>query len=122
MVMPTNMLLIDSNTKRREQLVMVFRSAGCAVVAVGRIADVERWPRGQAVVTEGASFTPLWTQVGATHVIVLADSPAQGFGACNAGATAWVPAGCAPQVLLSQLRRLGVCQPAAPIANPTTAA
>jgi hypothetical protein len=111
--MPANMLLIDSNTKRREQLAMVFRSAGCAVLAVGRIADVERWPRGEAVVTEAASFTPLWTDVGATHVIVLAESPAQGFKACNSGATAWVPAGCAPHVVLSQLRRLGICQPGA---------
>jgi hypothetical protein len=105
------MLLIESNATRREQLKVALRTGGCAVFAVARIADVVRWPVGDAVVTDVASFTPLWKEVGATHVIVLADSPAVGLNACANGASAWVPRLCTPHVLLSALRTLGVCPP-----------
>jgi hypothetical protein len=105
------MVLIESNTKRRKAIATALRSAGIAVIAVERIAELERWPAGDVVVTESSSFTPLWKEVGATHVVVLADSPTLGSEACGHGASAWVPRMCAPSVVLSMLQTLSIWQP-----------
>jgi hypothetical protein len=101
-------ILIESNTARRDQIASALRAAGNSVLAVERMADVERWPTGDVVITEAASFTPLWMAVGATHVVVLADSPALGLAAFSKGAAAWVSRSCNPDVLLATLKRLGV--------------
>jgi hypothetical protein len=105
------MVLIESNTKRRKAIATALRSAGIAVTAVGRIAELERWPAGNVVVTETAFFTPWWKHVGATHVVVLADSPTLGAEACRNGASAWIPRMCAPAVVLKMLQTLSVWQP-----------
>jgi hypothetical protein len=68
------MLLIDSDAQRRTFLAQQLRTAGLTVDAVERIADIERWPIGDVVIVEPKFFTPLWKHVGATHVIVLAES------------------------------------------------
>jgi CheY-like chemotaxis protein len=105
---PGRMLLVESNDRRRAELSTVLEAAGFAVVAVGRVAEVERWPADQVVITEADRFTPWWRQVGATHVIVLANDAAQGEEACSRGAAAWLDRQCDPQRLMEALSRLGV--------------
>jgi hypothetical protein len=101
-------LLIESDTERRAELSMALQASGIAVVAVGCVADIERWPAGDVVVTESDRFTPWWTHVGATYVIVLADTAEQGADACERGATAWIPRRCTPDTLVGALRQLGL--------------
>jgi hypothetical protein len=100
------MVLIESNAERRKELATALRSTGNVVVAASRIAEVERWPIGEIVVAESSFFTPLWNDVGATHVVVLADSPALGRHAVATGASAWVPRHCEPGDLLALIRTL----------------
>jgi hypothetical protein len=100
------MLLIEADTQRRAELAAAVRASGLDVVAVGRIADVEEWPEGDVVVTQGDQFTPSWKELGARHVIVLADSPEQGAEACERGATAWIPRSCSSEALLGVVRTL----------------
>jgi len=100
------MVLIESNDRRRKHLATALRSAGMTVMAVGCVGELERWPAGDIVVTESAFFTPWWKHVGATHVVVLADSPTLGMAACALGATAWIPRTCASHALLAVLRKL----------------
>jgi DNA-binding response OmpR family regulator len=99
-------LLLEEDEKRRDQLAHEIRAAGIPVVAVGRIAEIERWPDGEVVVTDAARFTPWWKKVGATHVIVLADRPEQGTDACSRGATAWTTRMCSPDELVALIRSL----------------
>jgi hypothetical protein len=84
-------VIIESDGERRAQLRAAFQASGIPVVAVESIVELERWPAGDLVVTDFDRFTTWWKHVGATHVIVLADSPAQGVDACSRGATAWIP-------------------------------
>lgn len=100
------MLLIEADTRRRTELAAAVRASGLPVVAVGRIAEVEEWPAGEVVVTEGDQFTPWWKEIGARHVIVLADSPEQGVEACERGATAWIPRTCSSEALVGIVRNL----------------
>jgi hypothetical protein len=98
------MLLIESNDERRQLLLAALRAGGNDVTAVASMADFAQWPSGQVVVVESAAFTPWWKHVGATRVVVLADSSAEGVAACARGAAAWVPRDCAPETLLAALR------------------
>jgi CheY-like chemotaxis protein len=98
-------LLLESDVERREALVATLRAAGLPVVAFGTIAEIEQWPTGEVVVTDTDHYTPLWKDVGATHVIVLTDTPEEGLIACRQGATAWIPKR-SPRVILSMLRSL----------------
>ena len=100
------MVLIESNAERRKELAAALRSTGNVVVAASRITEVERWPIGDIVVVESSFFTPLWNEVGATHVVVLADSPALGRHAVATGASAWVPRHCEPGDLLALIQTL----------------
>lgn len=102
------MLLVESDDHRRAQLTDVLRTAGFPVTAVGRIAEVERWPADEVVITDSARFTRWWTEVGASHVIVLANTAREGEIACNEGATTWVDRTCAPERLVEVLVNLGV--------------
>jgi DNA-binding response OmpR family regulator len=85
-----SVLLIEADPQKRTELAKALRESGVAVVAVERLAEVERWPAGDVVVTDGDRFTPWWTRVGAMHVIVLADTPEQGAEACRRGAARWI--------------------------------
>lgn len=100
------MLLIESDAGRRERLAGALRRVGISVVAVACIAEIERWPSGDIVVTDSRHFTPFWHRVGATHIVVLSDTPAEGIQACDRGATAWLPRACTPNALLSTLQNL----------------
>ena len=101
------MLLIEPSPARRHRLAAALRDAGHTVVAVGNLAEIERWPSGEIVVTEGSRFTPWWKHVGASHVIVLASTPAEGQDACRRGASAWVPRTVGPAGLLAMLTAFG---------------
>ncbi len=100
-------LLIEADTQRRTQLATALVKSGIAVIAVGSIAEIERWPEGDVVVTDVERFTPWWVQVGASHVVVLADTAEQGVDACQRGASAWVPRTCNASLLIGTLRELG---------------
>jgi DNA-binding NarL/FixJ family response regulator len=99
-------LLIEADSERRAQLGMALAASGITVVAVASIAEVERWPEGDIVITDSERFTPWWIEVGAAHVIVLADTAEQGIRACQQGASAWVPRTCSPQVLVGTVREI----------------
>lgn len=100
------MLLIEADSGRRAQLATALAASGMTVVAVSSIAEIERWPAGDVVVTDSERFTPWWMQVGATHVVVLADTAEEGVDACERGASAWVPRSCSPDLLIGTLRQL----------------
>jgi hypothetical protein len=104
----STVLLIESDRERLRSLSSAVREAGMSVVAVDRIAKIKRWPSGHTVVTDHDHFTPLWNQVGAAAVIVLADSPAQGAAACERGATAWLPRTCSPDTLVAVVISIGL--------------
>jgi len=96
-------VLVDAESARREQLVSLLRAEGIRVVPVRRVANLERWPVGDVLVTHVAHSTRWWVEVGATHVIVLADTDEERFLARRNGATA-VVASSNPAALLSILR------------------
>jgi hypothetical protein len=73
------MLLIASDPLLRQALARSLeRFASEVVVAVGSIAEVERWPRGEVVVVEECFYTPFWLTVGAVHVVVMEHQAAAG--------------------------------------------
>src|SRR5258705_13198187 len=106
-------LLIEADRERLRSLSSAVREAGMSVVAVDRIAKVKRWPAGYTVVTDHDHFTPLWNQVGAGAVIVLADTPAQGVASCVRGATAWLPRRSSPDMLVAVVISIGLDVPSA---------
>jgi hypothetical protein len=103
---PTSVLLLESEPELRAQFSEALRSAGIAVTEAARVGDVERWPSGQTVVTDAERYTSWWKQVGAEHVIVLADSEREGLKACSSGATAWLPRSCEPEELVETVVKL----------------
>ena len=105
----TPVLLLDSNGQRRNRVAATLRARGFLVSTATTIAEIERWPVGQIVVVDATCFTPLWTMVGAAHVVVLSDAvdtaPLPGEGPCTRIAGEAVP-----DTLISVLEAL---QPAA---------
>jgi ribosomal protein L37AE/L43A len=69
-----SVVFVDGNERRRERLVSCLKEEGIPVVAVSSIAELEGWPVGKVLVTPAHMVTPLWFDVGAAHVVVLADS------------------------------------------------
>jgi hypothetical protein len=102
------MVLIESDPLRRDLLAQALRKDGIAVVAVGSICELERWPQGDVVVTESRHFTAWWKKVGATHVVVMADSAAEGAASCRGGAAMWLARRCPPARLVAAAHALGV--------------
>ena len=88
---PIRVLVIESNRDLRRYLVEACLAQRISARGVCRIADIERWPQGQVVVTDRAHLTPLWREVGASAVIVLVDRPEEGVAGLANGATAWLP-------------------------------
>ena len=91
------MLIVDDNHARREELSRTLRLSGFPVCAVPSISDVERWPAGQVVITSAEQYTPLWNEVGASHVIVLTETDEEGEALRARGASAWVSRNADPQ-------------------------
>jgi DNA-binding response OmpR family regulator len=96
-------VLVESDPMRLAQLHRGLRDAGIDVVAAGRIADIEQWPSDTFVITDIDHFTPWWREVGATNVIVLADTREQGLAACQRGATKWLRHNCTVPELLAAI-------------------
>ncbi len=106
------MLLVEGDYERRSQLSRALRAEGMPVMAVSGIAEVERWPAGDVVVTESRRFTTLWKETGAAHVVVLAETDEDGMEACVRGACAWVPRDAHADALIGVLHGLGVFEAA----------
>jgi hypothetical protein len=97
-------LLVESDAVARRELTQALRRAGVPVRDVSSIAEIERWPAGDIVVTEAQRYTPWWKTVGATHVVVIADTPEEGLSACARGATAWIERQAHPEYLVAMVR------------------
>ena len=104
-------LLIEADVDRRTTLSNALRQQGMSVQAVGGIAEVERWPTGDVVITDSRRFTPFWKETGAAYVVVLADSDDEGENACTRGANAWIPRSSAATGLIDVLYELGILLP-----------
>jgi hypothetical protein len=98
-----SVVLVDPATGRRERLVSLLRAQGIRVVPVSRVASLEMWPVGDVLVTYVAHTTPWWIDVGAAHVIVLADTDEEQSLAQRSGAVGVVASG-NTAALLSILR------------------
>jgi hypothetical protein len=101
-------LLLEADAERRMFLANHLRAAGMCVRAARRISEIKRWPAGEVVVTDAARFTAWWKFVGATHVVVLVETPEEGIHACARGASVWLPRTCSPGVLIETLRNLAI--------------
>jgi CheY-like chemotaxis protein len=66
-------LLVHSDPAVRQNLAATLQSAGISLTVAERIAEVERWPKGDVVITEEQFYTPFWHSVGAAHVVVISD-------------------------------------------------
>jgi hypothetical protein len=96
-------LLLESDPGRLARLHEGLRDAGIDVMPVKCIAEVERWPSDTFVITDIDHFTPLWREVGATNVIVLANTREQGIAACQRGATKWLQHNCTVRQLVAAI-------------------
>ena len=83
-------LVVVSDSSQRAALVDAIRRAGVSVVGVGRVAEVEHWPRGQLVIADADHVMPLWLTEGAIDVIVLARNAEEWSAALGRGATGWL--------------------------------
>ena len=100
------MLLLESDAVERIRLTEALQEAGLPVLGVSSIAEVERWPAGDVVITAAERFTTWWKEMGATHVLVLASTPEDGAAACERGATMWVLRPCDTQQLVAAVRSI----------------
>lgn len=98
------MLLLESDDRERAKMTEALEQAGLRVLGVSSIAEVERWPSGDVVITAAERFTRWWKDMGATHVIVLARTPEEGAAACARGATMWVLRPCSPERLVEAVK------------------
>jgi hypothetical protein len=96
-------ILIESDPARLARLHRGLHDAGVDVLAVKCIAEIEHWPADTFVITDIDHFTPLWREVGATSVIVLANTREQGIAACQRGATRWLQHNCTVRQLLTAI-------------------
>jgi hypothetical protein len=102
-----SVLLLDPQAERRARFGDALREAGLSVREAARIADVDRWPSGETVITDAERFTGWWHHVGAKYVIVLASDEHEGKKACSSGANAWLPRTCGAEVLVQTVVELG---------------
>jgi DNA-binding response OmpR family regulator len=100
------MLLLESDADERERLTEALEEAGLPVLGVSSIAEIERWPAGDVVITDVERFTSWWKEMGATHVVVIASTPEEGAAACEQGATMWVLRPCNPEQLVAAVKSI----------------
>ena len=103
-------ILIESDPARLARLHRGLHDAGIDVVAVKCIAEIEHRPADTFVITDIDHFTPSWRELGATSVIVLANTREQGIAACQHGATRWLRRNCTVRQLLTAIDSLLVCE------------
>ena len=101
-----SVLIIDADAMQRAALEHACRTAGMSVLGVSSVAEVERWPVGQIVVTDAAHLTPMWRQVGAAAVIVLVQRAEDGAHAGERGATHWLQPPPPPDVVATMVLAL----------------
>jgi hypothetical protein len=101
-----SVVFIDENDRRRQELVTCLQAEGIPVIAVSRVAELEGWPVGKVLVTHAAAVTPLWFDMGAEHVVVLADSDEERASAAAIGHERASFANGEPAALLARLRMI----------------
>jgi hypothetical protein len=101
-----SVVFIDGNDGRRQTLVKCLEREGIPVVAAGSVAELEGWPVGKVLVTHAASVTPLWFDMGASHVVVLADSDEERALAARMNHERATVADGEPAALLASLRNI----------------
>src|SRR4026207_1802400 len=101
-----SVVFVDGNGGRREKLVKCLEHEGIPVVAASCVAELEGWPVGKVLVTQAASVTPLWFDMGASHVVVLADSDEERALAARLNHARSPVAGSDPTALLASLRSI----------------
>jgi hypothetical protein len=69
-----SVVFVDDNDGRRQRLVQCLEHEGIPVVSASSVAELEGWPVGKVLVTHAAWLTPFWFDMGAAHIVVLADS------------------------------------------------
>ena len=87
---PGAVLLLETDASIRRVLTRLCREAGLAVRDSDAIGKIERWPVGEIVVTDVAHLTPWWLEVGAAHVVVIAETTTDAHAAMACGATTWI--------------------------------
>jgi hypothetical protein len=83
-------LIVVADPTCRAALERTYRAAGVRVRGVGCIAEVERWPDGEIVITDTAHLTPVWHSLGAVDVIALVENAEQGLASLSGGASKWL--------------------------------
>jgi hypothetical protein len=83
-------LVIESDKVLLQRLVRDFAAAGVPMLGVSSVAEIERWPAGEIVITDLPHFTPWWNTVGAAQVIVLVDRAEDAHDAMQRGASGWL--------------------------------
>ena len=76
------------------------------------VRDVGEWlfpclpTAGDVVITDVERFTGWWKEMGATHVVVIANSPEEGAAACAQGATMWILRPCDTNHLVAAVKAI----------------
>lgn len=109
-----SVVFIDDNDARRQQLVTSLQREGIPVVAASSVAELEGWPVGKVLVTHAASMTPVWFEMGAAHLVVLADSEEERALAATIEHERASIANGDPAVLLARLRSIAESTAARP--------
>jgi hypothetical protein len=86
-------LIVVADPARRAGLEQACRAAGVRARGAGSVAELERWPDGEMVITDAAYVTPLWHEFGAADVIALVENAEQGVAALGRGASKWLQHG-----------------------------
>ena len=99
--------LVMTNAARSHEIAQACRAAGLSVQRVSSVSQLEQWPVGQIVMTDGDYVTPFWLDVGALEVIALVDD-SEGNSALNNGATRWLSNTSGADVVAASILRLGL--------------
>ena len=109
-----SVVFIDDNDTRREKLIQCLEREGIPVVSASSVAELEGWPVGKVLVTHAASSSPLWFDMGAAHVVVLADSDEERALAAELRHERATVASGDPAALLASLRTIAKSNAARP--------
>lgn len=113
-----SVVFIDNNDGRRQRLVTCLEREGIPVIAASCVAELEGWPIGKVLVTHAAAVTPLWFDMGAAHVVVIADSDEERALAGGMNHERATVSDGEPAALLANLRTIAKANAAVPGHNP----
>jgi ribosomal protein L37AE/L43A len=114
-----SVVFLDDNGARKQMLVQCLEREGIPVVSASSVAELEGWPIGKVLVTHAASLTPLWFDLGAAHVVVIADSDEERALAAEFSHERATVASGDPAALLASLRIIAKSNAARPRRNHT---